>query len=53
MNYTTQSNQTNQKKVMKSEQAEKAFAYNILIPDFAIFVIGVAGGFATLLAMFS
>ena len=53
MNHETQSNQIDQKNVKTTGQAEKAFTYNILIPDFAVLVIGLTGGFATLLTVFS
>jgi len=33
--------------------AEQTYSYNILAPDFAIFVVGITCGFATLLALFS
>jgi hypothetical protein len=53
MNHEIQSYQTDQKKVKIIKQAETAFAYNILLPDFAILVIGLTGGFGVLLTIFS
>ena len=53
MNNKTQNNRVDQDKVNTSGTAEKAFTYNILIPDFAIFVLGISGGFVTLLTVFS
>ena len=52
MNNEIQDNRVDQNKV-KAGQAEKAFTYNILIPDLAIFVLGMSGAFGTLLTVFS
>ena len=35
------------------KKAENEFTYNIIVPDFFIFTVSVAAGFATLLAVFS
>ena len=39
--------------VKKNGKADKEFFYNILIPDFFIYVIGIFVGFASLLVLFS
>ena len=33
--------------------AENAFTYNILVPDFTVFAVGITCGFAILLTLFS
>ncbi len=33
--------------------AEQSYSYNILVPDFAIFAVGITSGFVTLMALFS
>ncbi|QMU62242.1 MAG: hypothetical protein GKR92_11275 [Gammaproteobacteria bacterium] len=53
MNHEIQNSQADQKKIKTIKQAETAFAYNILLPDFAILVIGLTGAFGVLLTMFS
>lgn len=53
MKFVIQKKLANKKNVKTIGQAENAITYNILLPDFAIFVLGVIGGFMTLLKIFS
>ena len=45
--------QAEQKYVKTTEQVERTFAYNFLLPDFVIFVVGITGAFGGLLIVFS
>ena len=53
MNKEIQNPRVSQIKANSIGNAEKAFAYNILIPDLAIFVLGMSGAFGALLTVFS
>jgi len=45
---------TNQtQKCLNRQASENAFIYNILVPDLALFVIGITTGFGALLTVFS
>ena len=45
---------TNQTQNGENKQpSENEFVYNILVPDFALFVIGITTGFLALLTVFS
>lgn len=45
--------QAEQNNVKTTEQVERTFAYNFLLPDFVIFVVGITGAFGALLTVFS
>ena len=53
MNNATDMTQVGCKRLSVVGQAEKAYICNILIPEFAIFLIGITSGFVTLLSIFS
>ena len=53
MNKEIQKTRIGQKNTKSSSDAEQAFTYNILVPDFAILVIGMCGSFGLLLTVFS
>ena len=48
-----QNSQAEQKNVKTIGKAERAFTCNIILPDFAIFVLGITSGFITLLTILS
>lgn len=53
MKFGIQKKLANKKNVKTIGQAEDEITYNNLLPDLAIFVLGVIGGFMTLLTIFS
>ena len=53
MNHVIQNKQADQKNVNILEQAKKALAYNIIIPDYVILIMCITSGFAALLTAFS
>ena len=53
MNNEFQNTRVRQAKAKSTGNAENAFTYNILVPDFVIFVLGMSGAFGALLIVFS
>ena len=53
MNNEFQKTHVSEVKTKKTGNLENAFTYNILMPDFVIFVLGMSGAFGALLTFFS
>jgi len=53
MKHEIQKSQAEQRNIKTTEQVGGAFAYSFLLPDFALFVIGITGAFGILLTVFS
>jgi len=53
MNNVIQKSRIDQNKAKSTSNAEQAFTYNILVPDFAILVLGLICSFGVLLTIFS
>lgn len=53
MLHEVQNTKADNKNVGVNGSCSNAFFYNVIIPDFALFVIGITAGFAALLSLVS